>query len=228
LIRDFGDNVKRPDAARSGKLTAWQYVGAYAWVSEQDAGEVMFCLLEAPDDYQSYAEEVRRNGWGGCEVGMPGVDCSVCGDTGGLPGRVLPWRLPGPLEQELRKLGHAPIPEDAHKALRLRVEAGLREANPDAAAMPPGADFPPLFWNFKQPPKNNVFWWGPHKAVSARLAERLRAMDLIGFDLIPVDRVRVGVPTPRKDNIKAWADRWQRKRGRDRARDILSFNFGRR
>ena len=36
-------------------------------------------------------------------------------------------------------MDYAPIPEDAHKALRLRVEAGLREANPDAAPMPPEA-----------------------------------------------------------------------------------------
>lgn len=157
----------------------------------------MFYLLRRPDDYLSHRDEIRRNGWGGYTVAMPGVDCSACGDTGGLPGRVLPWRLPSALEQELVKLDGRPIPEDEHKALRQRVEAGLRETNPAAPPMPPGAKFPPLFWNFKEPPHEGCFWWGPHFAVSARLATGLREMGATGFDLIPVDRVRVDVPVPR-------------------------------
>lgn len=163
-----------------------------------------FYLLERPDDYNSERDEIRHNGWGGFRVGMPGVDCSVCGDTRGMPGRVLPWRLPTELEQELRKLDFSPIPEDEHVALRQRVEAGLRQAHPDASDMPPGAMFPPLFWNFKDPPCEDFFWRGPLPAVSARLAVGLRGLGATGFDLIPVDRVRVGVPMPRKDNFKAW------------------------
>ena len=156
-----------------------------------------FYLLRRPDDYRSDRDEIRRNGWGGCPVGMPGVRCSVCGDTGGLPGRVLPWRLPPALEQELVKLDYLPIPEDQHEALRERVEAGLRETNPDMAPMPAGAKFPPLFWNFAEPPSEGFFWWGPHMSVGARLAAGLREIEATGFDLIPVDRVRVGVPVPR-------------------------------
>lgn len=161
-----------------------------------------FYLLRRPDDYRSHQDDISRNGWGGCVAAMPGVECSVCGDTGGLSGRVLPWRLPPALERELVKLGRFPISEDEHKALRQRVEAGLRKIYPDAPPMPPGASFPPLYWNFKKPPKNDFFWWGHDKAVSARLAARLREMGATGFDLIPVDRVRVGVRTPR--SMKAW------------------------
>lgn len=163
----------------------------------------MFFSLVRPDDYRSERDELHRNGWGGNTVGMPGVDCSVCGHTGALPGRVLPWRLPAELERELRKLNFAPISEDAHKALQHRVEAGLRKVRPDAPPMQPGAWFPPLFWNFGDPPDNDFFWWGPHQAVSLRLAEGLRAMGATGFDLIPVDRVRVRVPKPRPDS-GAW------------------------
>ena len=161
-----------------------------------------FYMLQGPDDYLSHRDEIRRNGWGGFTVAMPGVDCSACGDTRGLPGRVLPWRLPRALEQELLKLDGRPIPEDRHKALRQRIEAGLREVNPNAPPMPPGAGFPPLFWNFKEPPHEGCFWWGLDLAVSARIAEALRDMSATGFDLIPVDQVRVGMPIPR--SLKGW------------------------
>lgn len=156
----------------------------------------MECYKLRMPDYRSYREETRRNGWGGHEIGMPGVDCSVCGDTRGMPGRVLPYRLPEALERELRDRDLRPIPEDQHKALRARVEAALREYHPDMPPMPPGADFPPLNWNFPAMPSNDVYWSGHGLAVSTRLADALRAIQATGFDLIPIDNVRVGVPPP--------------------------------
>lgn len=158
-----------------------------------------FYKLRMPD-YRSYREETRRNGWGGHEIGMPGVDCSVCGDTRGMPGRVLPYRLPDALERELRERDLHPIPEDEHKALRARVEAALHEDHPDMPPMPPGADFPPLDWNFPAAPEGDIHWSSQSFAVSARLADALRAMQATGFDLIPIDNVRIGVPPPDDDD----------------------------
>lgn len=161
--------------------------------------------LSQPRDCQTEEEEVRRNGWGGGAAGLPGVDCSVCGDKRGLPGRLLPWKLPPDLAQELRALDFHPIPEDEHKSLRQRVEAGLKALNPEATAMPPGASFPPLFHNFVEPPRVDVYWSGePDLTVSARLASALREIEATGFDLVPVDRVRVGVRMPRFDDLEAW------------------------
>ena len=161
-----------------------------------------FYLLRDPDDYTSERDQRCRNGWGGPTVGMPGVDCSVCGQVGGLFTRVLPWRLPPELESELKELDRRPIPEDKHRALQQRVQKALLEIDPDASPMPPGASFRPLFWNFKDPPHDGCFWGIGTLAVSAVIGKALQEIGATGFDLIPVDHVRVGVPTPR--SLKGW------------------------
>lgn len=153
-----------------------------------------FYILREPSNCSDY-EFVWVNGEGGQDVLMPGVDCSVCGNTRGLEGGLLPYRLPAALEKELHELDGWPISETEHRALRERVERGLRELHPDMPPMPPGPSFPPIGWMVPSRPDGDLFW-GAGLVVSARLARALEAIDASGFALIPIDTVMVGEGSP--------------------------------
>lgn len=151
-----------------------------------------FFRMHEPRNSSDY-QHTWINGAAEPTCGLPGVECSVCGRTGGLGGGLVPYRLPDELERELSALDYFPIPEADHGALRARIEEALRKSHPDMGPLPGGALFSPVTWKVPSRPDGDIFWADlDFPIVSGRVAAALRSLGAAGFDLIPIDEVRCG------------------------------------
>lgn len=174
-----------------------------------------FFHLEPPRDLSDY-QFTWINGSARTKFAFPGVKCSICGLTGGMPGGLLPISLPEQLRQEPRLRDRWPISEAAHQALRAEVEAALSAEHADLPPIPSGAKFLPIKWTVPSRPEGEMFWPsmdGP--VVSAAFAQALESLGATGFALLPVEEIRCGTEPPDREapipesgepeDLDAWA-----------------------
>lgn len=174
-----------------------------------------FFRMKEPEQGSDYTQ-TWINGAASAKFGFPGAECSVCKETRGLKGGILPYRLPESLTTDQRLVDSWPLPEAEHRTLRSKVEGALKESYPGIGALPPGAGFPPITWEVPSRPEGDVFWAsleGP--VVSARVAADLRLLGATGVALVPIDHVRTGKCSPREEapipdsgepeDLSAWA-----------------------
>lgn len=158
-----------------------------------------FFWMKEPEQGSDYTH-TWVNGSASPKFGFPGVECSVCKRTGGLPGGILPYQLPDKITTDERLLDGWPVSEAEHRALQSKVEKALQENYSGIGSLPAGAEFPPITWELPSRPEGDVFWAsleGP--IVSARVAAALRSQGATGFALIPVDHVRCGTGSPSEE-----------------------------
>lgn len=155
-----------------------------------------FFEMKKPETDTDYAD-IWINGSANPKYGFPGVSCSVCENTRGLAGGIMPYPLPDDLPIDTRLADWGAIPDTEHRALRLKIEDHLRRSGHNIERLPGGALFPPITWELPSRPEADVFWasyLGP--IVSARAATALRSAEASGIALIPVDHVRCGTRSP--------------------------------
>lgn len=159
-----------------------------------------FFRLQEPVAESDYAM-VWINGDGWAKLGLPGVDCSVCGDVRAGIGDVLPYRLPEALTRDPRLSAGKSVSDTAHRSLRIEIEGALADRYPDAAPLPIFARFPPIAWRVPTRPDGDAFWaiWGGGLIVSARVAAALRSLSATGFNLIAVEDIRCGAASAATD-----------------------------
>lgn len=151
-----------------------------------------FFLMEQPQTDSDYAD-IWINGLAQAKHGLPGVQCSVCGETRTWLSGVRPQRLPDDLLSEHDFTDLRPVPDPEYRALRKKVEAALRAGDPDIGPLEGGETFTPLKWSLPSRPDGDVFWaMLGSPIVSGRAALALQASGASGFSLIPVETVRHG------------------------------------
>lgn len=144
-----------------------------------------FWLIESgsPDDYA----HIRSSGLVEHPCGLPGIDCSKCGEVWMEPPQLVPYRLPSRLEREVADIG-GPLPPEDHLDLQRRIRRQIRTRGQSSVNLAPGCTFAPTIWKRRDPPTLDWYTTGTSKLVSAKVRALLRSLapKCVGFGRVEV------------------------------------------
>lgn len=163
---------------------------------------MQFWRLEHPD-YDSDYKQSYINGSLEHPFGLPGVHCSLCGQTwGGV--RILSFELPPSLRSHKHLKERWPISLEQHQALQREVQEEFRREGIAVPSLQPGDDFQPCYLDIPSRPRAD-FLWGCLGSVliSERVRQLFESLSVASVSYSPVTLRKVGkrearlaAPTP--------------------------------
>jgi len=115
-----------------------------------------FWELQHPD-YESDYQLEYINGSLEHPFSLPGVKCSVCGETWG-GSRILPYECPPEMRNHKHLRSAWAIPLEQHKALQKDVLVKLKEQGASVCELFPGDSFQPCYLDVPSKPRADFLW----------------------------------------------------------------------
>lgn len=122
-------------------------------------------------EMQTESKDFSENGFGEHPIGMPSIDCSICGPGGGGLG-VLPFYCPEEFTSDYRLYTWGSRPTKEFNELRSKIEESLLKQG-IRVRLRAGDNFQPLVVDFLQKPAYNFLWPGIGHIVVTNFVKEL-------------------------------------------------------